>query len=246
MTDGMLDLDLRTPSAADAGSSREVHPLLCRRGLARRHVHQYIDFTGQRPATVVMSNGNGVDSAAILFGWLTDPSTRDFDLDELLIITACTGEEYPSTFEAVDAHLIPALAAAGVRFLQVGRGGQAVSDGYDVLADSFAPTHLVRRGAWHLGSEMDAALTVPQVVDGRRECSVDCTKSDLIKDGLSTRDGKGFGVCLIDDGCSWRGRWTSTGSALSRLRRGSSLRSSSSTQPGLRSSRSPGTCATWR
>ena len=166
MTDGMLDLDL-----AASGNLPDLHPLLRRRGLKRRHVHERIDFTGQPPATVVMSNGCGVDSAAILFRWLTDPTTRDFDLDELLVITACTGDEYDSTFAAVDTHLIPALAAAGVRFLQVARGGQAVSDGYDVLADSFTPTHLVRRGAWHLGEEMENALTVPQVVDGRRECT---------------------------------------------------------------------------
>lgn len=166
MTDGMLDLDLSA-----SGTLPELHPLLQRRGLKRRHVHEHIDFTSQPSATVVMSNGCGVDSAAILFRWLTDPLTRDFGLDELLVITACTGDEYDSTVAAVDTHLIPALAAAGVRFLQVARGGQVVSDGYDVLADSFTPTHLVRRGAWHLGEEMENALTVPQVVDGRRECT---------------------------------------------------------------------------
>ena len=30
--------------------------------------------------TVVMSYGMGVDSTAILLRWLTDPSSRDFDL----------------------------------------------------------------------------------------------------------------------------------------------------------------------
>ncbi|MEU4770309.1 hypothetical protein AB0H12_44580 [Actinosynnema sp. NPDC023794] len=67
--------------------------------------------------------------------------------------------------------MIPMLARAGVRFLQVARGGQEVGEGYDVLADSFAPTRLIRRGAWHLGRELEQALTVPQVASGRRECS---------------------------------------------------------------------------
>jgi hypothetical protein len=63
------------------------------------------------------------------------------------------------------------LRAHGVRFLQVARGGQSTHDGYDVLADSTAPTELVPRGAWHLGEEMEQALTVPQIVSGRRLCS---------------------------------------------------------------------------
>jgi hypothetical protein len=56
--------------------------------LRRRHVYARPDLTGRKPATVVMSNGCGLDSMALLHQWCTDPATRDFPLDELLIITA--------------------------------------------------------------------------------------------------------------------------------------------------------------
>jgi hypothetical protein len=156
--------------------------------LHRRHVYERPDLTGLKPATVVMCDGLGVDSMTLLHQWCTDPSTRDFPLDELLIITAIVGNEYESTIAAANAHMVPMLREHGIRFLQVARGGQAAEHGYDVLADSLAPTEVVRRGAWHLGQEMDEALTVPRIVTGQRECSVDCTKSVLINDGESICD----------------------------------------------------------
>ncbi|TDV43707.1 hypothetical protein [Actinophytocola oryzae] len=88
-----------------------------------------------------------------------------------LEIMAVTGDEYRSTIEAANTYLVPMLRVNGIRFLQVARGGQATHNGYDVLADSVSPSELVPRGAWHLGEEMEQALTVPQIVSGRRLCS---------------------------------------------------------------------------
>jgi transposase len=39
----------------------------------------------------------GVDSTALLLRWLHDPDSRDFDLDQLIVITAMTGDEFPDT-----------------------------------------------------------------------------------------------------------------------------------------------------
>lgn len=45
----------------------------------------------------MLSLGMGVDSAALLARWLLDPSSRDFDLDDLVVVTAMTGDEYTAT-----------------------------------------------------------------------------------------------------------------------------------------------------
>ena len=44
------------------------------------------------PPRIVMSWGLGVDSTFILLRWLTEPSSRSFDLDELVVLTARVGD----------------------------------------------------------------------------------------------------------------------------------------------------------
>lgn len=39
------------------------------------------------PPRVVLAYGLGADSSAILARWLTEPASRDFDLDDLVVIT---------------------------------------------------------------------------------------------------------------------------------------------------------------
>ena len=84
----------------------------------------------------ILNYGMGVDSTAILLRWLLEPSTRDFDLSELLILTAQTGDEFEDTKELVEAHILPLLQQYGVRFVQVARNGASIRDGYIVLSDS--------------------------------------------------------------------------------------------------------------
>lgn len=50
-------------------------------------------------------------------------------------------------------------------------GHHHLADFLDVLADSTAPME----GAWHLGQKMEEALTMPQIVSGRRACSYRAT-----------------------------------------------------------------------
>lgn len=49
-----------------------------------------LDETAAAP-TVVASFGLGLDSTSMLTRWLTDPTSRDFDLSELAVVTAMTG-----------------------------------------------------------------------------------------------------------------------------------------------------------
>lgn len=121
---------------------------------------------------VVLSYGMGVDSTAILMRWLTDSSSRDFDLDDLVVITAMTGDEFPDTKRMVETHLLPRLREQRVRFVQVARAGLLQADGIVVLDDSRTPTTLHLEGRYKLSDELAQGGTVPQVAAGRRLCSV--------------------------------------------------------------------------
>jgi hypothetical protein len=123
--------------------------------------------------TVVMSYGMGVDSTAILLRWLTDPCSRDFDLADLVVITAHTGDEFEQTLRDVEEVVLPALRRHGVRFIQVGRSQRnttASGQGVVVLDDCTQPERLHLRG-YKLSDEMLSAGTLPQV-GGARVCSI--------------------------------------------------------------------------
>jgi hypothetical protein len=113
----------------------------------------------------------GVDSTSLLLRWLQEPATRDFDLDQLLVVTSMTGDEWPRTGELVEEHVLPRLRAHGVRYAQVARGGPKQADGIRVLSDTPRPTRLYLKGRYRLSEEMTAAGTVPQV-GGTRRCSM--------------------------------------------------------------------------
>lgn len=124
-------------------------------------------------ATTVMSYGMGVDSTAILLRWLTDPSSRDFALSDLIVITAHTGDEFEQTLRDVEEVVLPALRRHGVRFIQVGRTQRkttAGGEGVVVLDDSTTPQRLYVDG-YKLSDEMLSAGTLPQL-GGARMCSV--------------------------------------------------------------------------
>lgn len=122
--------------------------------------------------TVVLSYGMGVDSTAILLRWLDDPASRDFYLEQLVVVTAMTGDEFSDTGRLVTQHILPRLTSAGVRFVQIARAGPRDADGITVLDDTRAPAVLHLGGAYKLSDELRAGGTVAQVAAGRRTCSI--------------------------------------------------------------------------
>lgn len=117
------------------------------------------------PPSVVLSYGMGLDSTALLLRWLEEPSSRDFDLQELVVVSSMTGHEFDSTRRAVDAHVLPRLRAHSVRFVQIARSQRRTTragDGIVVLDDSREPQFLYADGAYTLGQEMLSAGTIPQ------------------------------------------------------------------------------------
>lgn len=130
---------------------------------------------------VVLSWGLGEDSTAVILRWLEDPASRDFDLADLAIVTALTGNEWESTRTAIETHILPRLAAAGVRFIQAARSQRRVTktgDGIVILDDSRTPTRLYLEGEFSLYQEMTEAGTIPQS-GGARICSVHA-KGDVL------------------------------------------------------------------
>ena len=128
----------------------------------------------RRPASpkVVLGWGLGVESTAILVRWLLEPSSRDFELDDLVVLTALTGDEFSVTHQLVEAHVLGLLRQQQVRLVQVCRAGQKESDGIVVVDDSRQPSRSHRHGPWRLSDELRSAGTVPQYAAGRRLCSI--------------------------------------------------------------------------
>lgn len=119
---------------------------------------------------VVLSYGLGADSTAILLRWIEEPESRDFELKDLVVITAMTGDEFPDTDRLVTEHILPRMREHGIRFVQVARAGNKQEDGIIVLDDSRNPEKLHIKGVYRLSDEMLAAGTIP-TTGGVRKCS---------------------------------------------------------------------------
>ncbi|GAB5015944.1 hypothetical protein MAHJHV65_24720 [Mycobacterium avium subsp. hominissuis] len=124
--------------------------------------------------SVVLSFGLGLDSTSLLIRWLTDPSSRDFALEDLVLVTAMTGHESAATVDAMNRLVLPRLRHHAIRYIQAARSQRRTNragDGIVVLDDSRHPQKLYADGQYTLGDEMLSAATIPQR-GGSRICSV--------------------------------------------------------------------------
>lgn len=124
--------------------------------------------------SVVLGMGMGADSVALLVRWLLEPESRNFNLSDLVVITAMTGDEWPETGALMEQYVLPLLREHGLRYIQVARSApRARMDGTGVvvLDDSTTPTRMHMAGAYTLADEMISNGTVPQT-GGRRDCSM--------------------------------------------------------------------------
>jgi 5-methylcytosine-specific restriction endonuclease McrA len=119
----------------------------------------------------ILSYGMGVESSALLVRWLREPSTRPCSLDDLVVVSAQTGDEYEDTQELVETHILPLLREYNVRYVQVARRGPLEADGIVVLDDTRQPAHLFIEGAYKLSDELRTNGTVPQF-GGVHRCSL--------------------------------------------------------------------------
>ncbi|WP_137726374.1 hypothetical protein [Prescottella subtropica] len=130
---------------------------------------------------VALGFGMGADSCAIILRWITDPTSRDFDLSDLAVVTAQTGDEKDSARTEVESLILPLMRANNIRLIQVARGGRYVTtagEGVVVLSDTRQPDRMFTEGRYKLSDEMLSAGTIPQS-GGARLCSVH-SKGDVL------------------------------------------------------------------
>lgn len=134
---------------------------------------------------VQLCNGMGVDTAAIITRLIEEPAARtllvpdgaggarpvSFDLADVDVVTAMTGDEFDETRQVMEEYLLPAMAEARMRYVQVARAGQSQEDGIVVLDDTDRPEKMHMRGPWRLSDELRGAGTLPQTASGARRCS---------------------------------------------------------------------------
>ncbi len=124
--------------------------------------------------SVVLSFGLGLDSTSLLIRWLTDAASRNFALEDLVLVTAMTGHESAATVDATNRLVLPRLRQHSIRYIQTARSQRRTSrsgDGIVILDDSRSPQKLYAAGKYTLGDEMLSAATIPQR-GGSRICSV--------------------------------------------------------------------------
>ncbi|MFD6094778.1 hypothetical protein ACFVWN_00915 [Nocardiopsis flavescens] len=119
----------------------------------------------------LFSLGMGVDSSALATAWLLGILPPPCDLQDLVVLIAQTGDEWPRTRQLMEEQLFPMLAARGVRTVQVARAGPREADGVVVLDDTRTPSTCHTEGAYTLGDEMLSGGTIPQS-GGARRCSL--------------------------------------------------------------------------
>jgi hypothetical protein len=120
----------------------------------------------------ILSYGMGIESSALLAAWCQPDARLDFDLaEDLIVLTAQTGDEPIDVKIQVEKHILPRLRAHGIRYVQVARAGRHESDGVIVLDDTREPYTVHLDGAYKLSDELRAAGTLPQYA-GEHRCSL--------------------------------------------------------------------------
>lgn len=121
---------------------------------------------------VILSYGLGVDSTAMLLRFLFDPSSRDFPLQNLVLVVAMTGDEWARTAQLVCRFILPLCRRFSIWLIQVSRSGESERDGITIHSSSRCPTRLYIEGCYSLGQHLLINGVVPQKAKGKRFCTM--------------------------------------------------------------------------
>jgi len=112
----------------------------------------------------ILNWGMGVESTAILLMWIFFPETRPFkNWNQLIIVVAQTGDEFPETKHLCETYILPLLRKLGVRLVQAAKHGAIKADGYTLLSDTCEPYEMFIEGDHKLSDNMLTDGWVPRV-----------------------------------------------------------------------------------
>lgn len=148
-----------------------------------------------KPKLHLLNWGMGVESTAILVRWILQPQTRPFSsFDELIVLTAQTGDEVDETKQLCETYLFPLLRQHNTRLVQVARASASKLDGYIVLSDTRHPVELHIDGAFALSQDLLESGTVPRL--GRPHICAQRAKGEVLDAWITDHVTERFGPYL--------------------------------------------------
>jgi len=147
------------------------------------------------PKLHLLNWGMGVESTAILVRWILEPSTRPFSsFQNLIVLTAQTGDEVAETKLLCETYLFPLLRQHQIRLVQVARTTASKRDSYVILSDTVAPTELQIEGCFKLSWDLMQSGTVPRL--GRPHICAQRSKGEVLDAWITDHVNEAFGPYL--------------------------------------------------
>lgn len=120
----------------------------------------------------ILSCGAGMDSLALLIEYIENPDSRDFPLENLVVIHAVVGGESVETKRLMETVIFPLCRQHHIWFIQAYRNGEWQEDGITILSSTRQPTTFYLRGDYSLFTYLIMSGTVPQRGGSSRLCTL--------------------------------------------------------------------------
>ena len=120
----------------------------------------------------ILSMGCGIDSLSLLIEYIENPDSRDFPLENLVVVHAVVGGESIETKRLMEEVFLPLCRQHNIWVIQVCRNGEYEKDGITILSSTRQPTKFYLRGDYCLFTHLIMSGTVPQRGGSGRLCTL--------------------------------------------------------------------------
>jgi hypothetical protein len=120
----------------------------------------------------ILSMGCGIDSLSLLIEYIENPDSRDFPLENLIVVHAVVGGESIETQRLMEEVFFPLCRQYNIWVIQVCRNGEYEKDGITILSSTRQPTKFYLRGDYCLFTHLIMSGTVPQRGGSGRLCTL--------------------------------------------------------------------------